>query len=202
MKPSREGAGRSPFGRLLGGIDWLTAIIENTIIAGSILLMAGVNIANVLGNNLFQASLPFTEEINQSLLVIITFVGIGAAARHGRHIRMSAIYDQLEGRWRKGLNVLTALSTAILLFVLAWYAVSYEVRVRELGQATPALGIPLWIIYVWVPIGLFIGAVQYLLTTWKNLTTEGVWRAFTEREEYEQVEVGQAARDAEEEVGR
>lgn len=202
MNTTKEGAGRHWLASLLWGVDRVTAIVENTIIAGSILLMAGVNIANVLGNNLFGASLPFTEEMNQSLLVLITFVGIGAAARHGRHIRMSAIYDQLKGHWRKGLNLLSTLATAGLLFLLTWYAIQYEVRIRELGQATPALGIPLWVIYLWVPVGLAIGGIQYLLTAWRNITTEGVWRAFNEREEYEQVEVGQAEQDAKEDVGR
>ena len=142
---------RSLPGRMLIRLDWLIGWIENIVLSGAILLMAAINIANVLGDNLLKQGLPFAGEINQALLVMITFVGVAKAARHGRNIRMSAIYDQLKGRWRKGLNILITTGSAVVMFYLAYYAVLYEVQVRSIGQATPSLGIPLWTLYVLVP---------------------------------------------------
>lgn len=183
---------RSLPGRALVRLDWLIGWIENIVLSGAILLMATINIVNVLGDNLLKQGLPFAGEINQALLVIITFVGVAKAARHGRNIRMSAIYDQLKGPWRKGANIVITTGSAVVMFYLAYYAVIYEMQVRSIGQATPSLGIPIWILYLFVPIGLFLAGLQYLLTTVRNLTSEEVYRSFMEREVYEEADLNAA----------
>ena len=37
------------------------------------------------------------------VILLVTFAGVGYAARHGRHIRMSAIYDHMPNKARKVL---------------------------------------------------------------------------------------------------
>ncbi|HER34475.1 MAG: TRAP transporter small permease [Halothiobacillaceae bacterium] len=189
MSQAQGKLSRSLPGRMLLRLDWLIGWIENIVLSGAILLMAAINIGNVLGDNLLGQGLPFAGEINQALLVMITFVGVAKAARHGRNIRMSAIYDQLEGRWRKALNVLITMGSAVVMFYLAYYAVLYEVQVRSIGQATPSLGIPLWTLYVLVPVGLFMAGLQYALTTLRNLTSRELYRSFLEREVYEDADL-------------
>lgn len=180
---------RSWPGRVLFRLDWLIGWFENIILSGAILLMAVLNIANVLGDNLLGQGLAFAGEINQALLVIITFVGVAKAARHGRNIRMSAIYDQLRGRWRKAANMLITTGSAAVMFYLAYYAVVYEAQLRAIGQATPSLGIPLWILYLLVPVGLFMAGLQYALTTLRNLVSRDLYRSFLEREAYEDADL-------------
>ena len=189
MSQAQGKLSRSLPGRMLIRLDWLIGWIENIVLSGAILLMAALNIANVLGDNLLEQGLPFAGEINQALLVMITFVGVAKAARHGRNIRMSAIYDQLKGRWRKGLNMLITTGSAVVMFYLAYYAVLYEAQVRSIGQATPSLGIPLWTLYVLVPVGLFMAGLQYTLTTLRNLVSRELYRSFLEKETYEDADL-------------
>ena len=196
MSQTQGKLSRSLPGRALIRLDWLIGWVENIVLSGAILLMATINIANVLGDNLLQQGLPFAGEINQALLVIITFVGVAKAARHGRNIRMSAIYDQLKGPWRKGANIVITTGSAVVMFYLAYYAVIYEMQVRSIGQATPSLGIPIWILYLLVPIGLFMAGLQYTLTTVRNLTSKEVYRSFMELEVYEDADLN-AAEDSE-----
>ena len=192
MSQAQGKLSRSLPGRALIRLDWLIGWIENIVLSGAILLMAAINIANVLGDNLLAQGLAFAGEINQALLVIITFVGVAKAARHGRNIRMSAIYDQLKGPWRKGANIVITTGSAVVMFYLAYYAVIYEMQVRSIGQATPSLGIPIWILYLLVPIGLFLAGLQYLLTTVRNLTSKEVYRSFMELEVYEEADLNAA----------
>lgn len=173
--------------KALGLLDRGIAAFEAAVLSGGVLAMALVTIANVIGRNVFGRSLAFADEVNQALLVLITFVGIGYAARRARHIRMSALYDQLRGRLRKVLMVLTSAGTAALLFVLAWFAVQYAWHIHELGSVTPALRIPLYLVYLWVPIGLALGGIQYVLAVWRNLTSSETWLSFSERDEYKSV---------------
>jgi TRAP-type C4-dicarboxylate transport system permease small subunit len=153
--------------------------IEKGILGAAILGIAAVSIANVLARNLFGGSLSFAEEVSQALMLWITFAGVGLGARHARHIRMAAFYDQLRGPSRKALWMAIAAGTSALLLALAWLAVRYVADVHAVGGVTPALRVPLAWVYVVVPGGLLLGAVEYALTFARNVTAEGLHASFS-----------------------
>lgn len=152
---------------------WLMRV-EHAVLGLSVLGIAGISVVNVFARNLFGGSLPFAEEVNQALMVWITFAGIGLGARRARHIRMAAFYDQLRGRWRKAAWMTITAGTSALLLILAWLALSYVADAYAIGGVTPALRVPLWIVYAIAPLGLAAGGAEYALTWLRNLTTDGL----------------------------
>lgn len=171
--------------RILVAIDHGIAFIERAALGIGVLGMTFVSIANVFMRNVFDRSLAFAGEINMAFIILVTFLGVGFAARQGRHIRMTAIYDQLGRRARKLLMIVMSLVTAGLLFVLAWYAARYALSTAAIGSVTPALRIPLAFIYAAAPVGLALGGVQYVLTVARNLLERDVYISFTHKDEYE-----------------
>lgn len=169
----------------LGLLDKAIARIESVALALGVLAMALNVTANVVGRYVFGRSLYFSEEVNQALIVLITFAGMSYAARHGRHIRMSAITDMLPDAARRAMMVLIAAVTAGLLFLLAWYALGYVQTQAGRGRVLPALRIPQWWIIVWVPAGFFLTGLQYALTAYKNLTDRDIWLSTATREGYD-----------------
>ncbi len=169
-------------------LDRAVERLEQGILVGGILAMALLNIANVISRNLLGGSMSFAEEANQGLIVLVTFMGLGYGVRRARHIRMSAFYDQLRGRARKALMTGIAAGTAALLLLLAWFAVVHVQQLYQSGTVTPALRVPVYLIQLSVPVGLLLGAAQYLLTVCRNLTTEGTWLSFTEPDVYHEAE--------------
>ena len=154
---------------LFGWLDVSISKLEAVILAAGVLLMAFNTCINVVSRFAFGHSLFFSGEVNRILIVMITFAGLGYAARHGRHIRMSALYDVLPVPARKGLMIFITLITAAVMFFLCYYSVIYLMSLHEKGRVLPALRIPVWTIYLWVPAGFFITAIQYTLTGIKNL---------------------------------
>ncbi|MBY5929050.1 TRAP transporter small permease [Halomonas sp. DP8Y7-3] len=159
----------------LGTIDNAISKLEAAILAVGVLLMAANTIINVIGRFVFGESIFFSGELNRILIIMITFAGIGYAARHGRHIRMSAIYDALPVGGRRVLMVVIALFTSLVMFFLLYYSVIYILDLYDKGRILPALGIPIFWIYLWVPLGFLITGIQYLLTAIKNLTSHDVY---------------------------
>ena len=160
---------------MLGHVDSAISQAEALILAVGVLLMALNTCINVVARFGFGQGLFFSGEINRILIVMITFAGIGYAARHGRHIRMSALFDMLPLIARKYLMVLIALSTALIMFALCYFSVSYIAGLYERGRILPALGFPIWSIYLWVPVGFAVTGIQYLLTAIKNLSSQEVY---------------------------
>lgn len=179
-----DAAYRSGLPGPLGLLDRGIARLEAVILALGVLAMAANTVANVVGRFVFGRSLYFAEEVNAALIVLITFAGISYAARHGRHIRMSAILDMLPAGPRKVAMILITALTAGLLFLLSWYAYDYVATQAQRGRVLPALRIPQWWTLVWVPVGLFLTALQYALTALHNATHPGVWLSTGVRDGY------------------
>lgn len=172
---------------ILAVIDQWIGKTEAVILSVAVLTMAVNSIANVLGRYLFSQSLYFSDELNQFLIVIITFIGLGHVTRKGKHIRMSALYDMLSIRWQKLFMIVIALTTAVTLLLLTWYAGEYVLKIAKRGRVTPALQVPLYLTYIWVVLGFFIASIQYFLTAYKNLqpdTADKVYISYTTVDEY------------------
>ena len=169
---------------VLGMIDAAIARIEAVLLAAGVLLMAANTMANVVGR-LIGRTIYFSEELNQALIILITFAGISYAARHGRHIRMSAFFDAMPFRPRKALMVLIAAVTAAMMFLLTWYSLDYVMEQAGRGRVLPALNIPQWWIIVWAPLGFFLTGLQYALTAIKNLLDKDIWLSTSTLEGYD-----------------
>lgn len=152
----------------LGWLDTTLSKIEALALTASVLLMALNTCSNVVARFVFGEGLFFSGEINRILIILVTFAGMGYAARHGRHIRMSAFYDLLPTAGRKLAMILIATLTAATMFFLAYLSVNYVITTFEHGRVLPALSIPIWWIYIWVPAGFTVTGIQYLMTAIKN----------------------------------
>lgn len=169
----------------LGILDAVIARIEAIVLGIGVLLMAAMSVGNIFGRFFLGESIFFAEEVNQFLIILITFIGIGYAARMGRHIRMSAIYDALPDAARKAMMVIIALVTAAAMFVLAWYSYVYVVGVYETGRVSASLRIPFYITQIWVPFGFVVTGVQYVMTAVVNLTQPDVYLSSSVIDTYE-----------------
>ena len=172
--------------RVVTRVGRLIQRVEEGLLSASILVIATLTILNVVCRSVFGFSLAFTEEVSQFCIIFVCFVGLSYAASKGRHIRMTAIYDQLSPRMRKTFMVVITASTAAIMFALTWYAACYVVTVYQLGGIYPALRVPFYVVYAIAPIGLFLAGVQYALATARNLASNDVYLSFEKKDEYEQ----------------
>ncbi len=174
---------------ILGTVDSLVSWIEAVMLAAGVLLMAGNTVANVIGRFALQHSLFFSEELNRILIILITFAGISYAARQGRHIRMSAIYDALPAPVRRNLMILIATLTAVAMFALCYFSIVYIGKVATSGRVLPALQLPIYWIFLWVPVGFFMTGLQYALTAVKNATAKDIYLSTQVLEGYDDDEL-------------
>lgn len=159
--------------------------IEELLLAASVLVIAAMTVANVFCRSVLGFSLSATDEVAQVSVIVLCFTGLSYAAGKGRHIRMTAIYDQLPSPIRKRLMILITAGTAVILLVLAWYALEYVATVRRLGGISPALQMPYWILYSIAPVGLMLAGIQYALAAVRNLTTSGIYVSYLREDGYE-----------------
>ncbi len=161
--------------KFLFHISRITETIEKTIVFSSILLMMANSTANAIGRYAFGKSLFFSEELNQFLIVAVTFIGFAYAVRKGRNIRMTALYDSLGYPAKKFIATLIAITTSLLMFYLSYKAYIYVVEVKDLNRLSPALQFPMYLVFSIIPVGLAMAGLQYIIAFFMNLTHKEIY---------------------------
>ena len=172
---------------LLKNINHWIGEFERVIISYSTIILAAITVGNVISRKLFNFSWSFTEEISQFILVLITFVSVSYGTRKARHICMTALFEALGRKGQKVFILTSSIVTAGILFYLGYYAFEYVVSTFHMNKTTPVLRIPFYLVIACVPVGLFLGGIQYILTFVKNLTEKEIWLSFEEKSEIKDI---------------
>ncbi|MEJ2766846.1 TRAP transporter small permease [Photobacterium sp. MCCC 1A19761] len=163
---------------ILHQISQVTETLERVLITSFILIMMMNSTANAIGRYAFNQSLFFAEELNQFLIVAVTFIGFAYAVRKGRNIRMTAVYDALGPRAQKHLTTLIALITSLLMFYLAYQSLLYVAELKTMNRLSPALQLPVFWVYAIIPVGFAIAGLQYLMSLAMNLIHDDIYLSF------------------------
>ncbi|WLR50773.1 TRAP transporter small permease [Bacillus tianshenii] len=169
--------------KVIEKLDNFLMKVEEIILSYAIIVIALMVIGNVINRSVFGSSWSFAEEISRFSVILATFMGIGYAARKGRHINMSAFFDLAPYPIKKALSIFIPFVTSIVLFALTYYSYIYLMSVHASGRVTPALQLPVWVMMLFVPVGLFLGGVQFLRNMWVNIKNKEVYLA-SEKKDY------------------
>ncbi len=148
--------------RVCGKIDRALTAFETAFLATALFAMAGVLFAQVAGSAMGKAP-AWAGELAMYLMTWTMCVGAGAAARNGRHIAITVLADKLKGKpgvvARAGARLLCVTFCAGLCAVSADFAMMS----RELGQKSVALGAPMWIVYMALPVSAAMMAFRFAM---------------------------------------
>ena len=142
---------------------------EEAVLSYSVIIMAVLLIFGVFMRTVMNSSLTFSEEIATALLILVSFFGLGYCARKGRHITMSIVFDLVSNKYKKVFMIVISFVSALAMAYIGYLALKYVMSVQNLGRVTPALQIPMYLIYSVVPIGFLLGTIEYIRTFIMNI---------------------------------
>jgi TRAP-type C4-dicarboxylate transport system permease small subunit len=127
--------------------------IDHWLVAIFLFTMASIAFINVLSRYLFHFSFAATEEITINLFVWMTVIGSGIAFERGGQLGMVTLYNIFPKIFKKYVILLSSILSALLFILVDVYMIKAIYSEITLFQATSAaLGIPVWIYYIGVPI--------------------------------------------------
>ncbi|MEE4600065.1 MAG: TRAP transporter small permease [Desulfobacteraceae bacterium] len=127
--------------------------IDHWIVAILLFTMASIAFVNILSRYLFHFSFAATEEITINLFVWVTVIGSGLAFERGGQLGMMTLYNLFPKKFKKFVIVFSAALSAVLFLLVDIYMIQAIYEELTLFNATSAaLGIPVWIYYIGVPI--------------------------------------------------
>lgn len=168
--------------KILKWLDLGLKRTEEAVLSLAIITITVMVAGNTISRNLGLGGWAFAEEISQIAIYMATFLGLGYVARQGRHISMTALFDNVPYKFRKTLALIIPLVTALVLFTLAYY--SYDYVLSSQNRVTNYLRISYVWMVVWAPIGFLLGGIQFLRNFWVNVKNKDVYIA-AERKDYD-----------------
>ena len=151
--------------------------LDHALVAILFSLMALIAFLNVVSRYLLHFSFSATEEITINLFVWITVIGSGIAFERGGQLGMVTLYNIFPPRFKRVVILFSASLSALLFILVDIYTIQaiYD-EVTIFNATSPALGIPVWLYYVGVPIlsiFVFIGIHRDAATRLSGLADQG-----------------------------
>lgn len=122
--------------------------ISGAVLFGMVILV----FIQVAGRYLFHTSFSFTEEIVRYLFVWITFLCAAAAVQHGGHVSMAGFVNRFSPSVRSVAALFRFAGAVLFAGILVYHGVRIVLLQFRTAQTTAALGAPMWIIGLAIPV--------------------------------------------------
>lgn len=134
---------------------WLWAAARMSV---GVLLVAATALvfANVVLRYVFSYALSWGDEVITYSLLWLVFLGSGIAARQGAHISMEALLTLLPPRTQRRNAVLVNTVCAVLSAGIGFLGWRLALAVGALDQVGAASGVPMFWVYLAIPVGCFL----------------------------------------------
>ena len=145
-------------------LKWLDENLERTINIVLLSLMTIILFIQVIMRRVFNNSLFWSEELARFIFVWIVYIGISHGAKIRRHIKIEAFLGVFPKKSRPFIEIfgdILFFAFAIFVIFTAWRWINLQLI---LGQRSPALRMPIWILFAAPFVGFILTAVRQIQT--------------------------------------
>ena len=129
-------------------IPWLTAFTKNLFFA----------IAYV--------RLTWAQELCIFMIVWMAKFGAAYGVRTGIHVGVDILVESLTGAWKRGMIVAGLLAGALFTAIIGTLGANLVWHIAITGQTSAVLELPMWLVYLAVPLGSYLMCFRFLEVAW------------------------------------
>jgi C4-dicarboxylate transporter DctQ subunit len=120
---------------------------------------------SVINRNIIKGSMPWTEEMALYCMVYMSLLGMEVGLRDGTQVSVTAVTEKIKGtKIGKALYVVATIILIFFLFMMFRYGLALVSKQLTTGQTSPVMKIPMWILYLALPVSFGIAVfVQVVL---------------------------------------
>lgn len=174
--------------RFIEGLNKVTGYLGALcLLAAALIVTEGVVVRKVLG-----MSTIWQIELSIFLLIYACFVGAAFAQTREGHLNVDLLIVYFPPRARELLLLAAACLSCLLCALIAWYSwpMWWEALVKR-EHSESLWGPPLWIPYLFLPLGMTLLFLQYLVTIARKVRAlrEGTYEEEAVRTELREIEI-------------
>ncbi len=154
------------FVRITDALTYITGwVAALCLVAAALIVTEAVIVRKLLG-----ISTIWQIEASVFLLIFTVFVGAPFVQKNEHHLNVDLVIIHLSPRTREITLIVVSIFTCILTAILAWYAwpMWWETVVNN-EHSESLWGPPLWIPFAFLPLGMTILFLQYIVFIWRKI---------------------------------
>ncbi|MCY6484131.1 TRAP transporter small permease [Clostridium aestuarii] len=146
--------------------------IEEYILIILFPLMTLIVFAATVSRYLNLVSMPWSEELARYIMAWMAYIGASLGVKRSAHLGVEVIVNLFPERLKKFAGILRVV--IILLFNVLVIMFSYKIIMHQIKieQLSPAMGIPIWVAYLSVPVGSFMMCIRSIQIVIKQNTSK------------------------------
>lgn len=141
-------------------IKWLDNNIERVTLLILLAVMTIVTVLQVFMRYVMENSLSWSEELARFCFIWLVYIGISYGVKRAKHVRVEAILSVLKRRGKFVINLIANVLFLYFAIYATYYGFSIMNSIQATGQTAPALGIPMSIMYLGMPIGMLLTIIR------------------------------------------
>ncbi|WP_227935615.1 TRAP transporter small permease [Alkalihalobacillus deserti] len=166
-------------------LKWLDKHIEEVFLVVFSVIMVTAIFMQVFMRYVLGSSLAWSEELARYCFIWLVYLGISYGVRKQRHIKVDIVLILLKDKWKVVLNIVANLIfLAFAVFVII-YGYGIASKLLAFGQTSPALQLPMGLVYLATPVGMGLTAfrlIQQLIQLIRTLIGDDHVEIKTEKE--------------------
>ena len=127
------------------------------------LMMAAMTLASVIGRSVFKAPIPGDIEITQMGIAMAISLCLPWCQLKGANINVDFFTQKISDHNQRRLDAFGCLFLAAMYTLLAWRTAIRAQAVKEAGETTMIISLPMWWAYACLAPGLALAALIALL---------------------------------------
>ncbi len=146
-------------------LKWLDKYCELLICSVALIGLFICMILSVFFRYVLNSSLTWVEELGCYLFVWFSLVGVAYSTKENAHLRVDVIVSIVPKPVRAVLNFISELVMTLFFLYMSSEGMKSIISVMENGTTSPAMRMPMWILYLSFWIGCVLSLVR-LIQSW------------------------------------
>ena len=158
----------------MSAIKWLDEHFEEAIMVVLLALISCVMMAQIIARNFFN-SMTWPEEFSRYCYIWTVFLSLGYTIKKGNMLKVGLVMDLLPQKLRRAIEIVANLIILSICVVFFRYSITYTGIIHKTGQISPAMHIPMWIMYLSTVLGFgmaLIRTAQEVVSNIKNFNVK------------------------------
>ncbi|OLO26395.1 TRAP transporter small permease protein [Alkalihalophilus pseudofirmus] len=141
-------------------LKWIDEHLEEVFLVLFSIIMVTVIAMQVFMRYIMGSSLAWSEELARYCFIWLVYLGISYGVKKQRHIKVDVMLLLLKDRAKIVLNILANLLFLGFAIFVMFYGYDIAQKLLTWGQKSPALQIPMGLVYLATPIGMGLTAIR------------------------------------------
>lgn len=133
--------------------------IEEIILVSILFSISFLLLLQIIARYIFQSSFPWSEELVRYLFIWSTFIGIPYCIKEGASLKITQLTDKLPLKIQEYIFLINKIILLLFFSIISIFSFSVTYSTYLSRQTSPALELPMWIVYA----SVFIASLLSIL---------------------------------------